>query len=136
VSLRSYIYAHRLIPSLAAIAVQLIPVTVLFLGSFFLPFSPRWLLSVGRDEEAWQVVKRLHDDPNDPEFAIAEFAEMKAQIELERKTGSVTPWGKARMAFSRPSYRKRLGLGFLLQMGNQSVCLRELDHVFIVNTVH
>jgi hypothetical protein len=107
----------------AALAVQLIPVTVLYLGSFLLPFSPRWLLSVGRDEEAWQVVKRLHDDPSDPEFAITEFTEMKAQIELERRTGSITPWGKARMAFSRASYRKRLGLGFLLQMGNQSVRL-------------
>ena len=46
---------------------------------------------------------------------------MKAQIELERKTGFVSPWDKARMAFSRPSYRKRLGLGFLLQMGDQLV---------------
>jgi len=107
--------------SLAALAIQLIPVTVLFAGSFFLPFSPRWLLSVGRDDEAWQVIKRLHDDPNDPDFAVEEFAEMKAQIELERETGSISPWGKARMAFSRPSFRKRLGLGFLLQMGNQSV---------------
>ena len=46
---------------------------------------------------------------------------MKAHIELERKIGCVSPWDKARMAFSRASYRKRLGLGFLLQMGNQSV---------------
>ena len=46
---------------------------------------------------------------------------MKAQIELERKTGLVSLWDKARMAFSRPSYRKRLGLGFLLQMGDQLV---------------
>jgi hypothetical protein len=124
----SYVYAHPqilylLMGWLVALAVQLIPVTVLFIGSFFLPFSPRWLLSVGRDNEAWEVVKRLHDDPSDPDFAITEFAEMKAQIELERKTGSFSPWGKARMAFSRASYRKRLGLGFLLQMGNQSVGL-------------
>lgn len=49
---------------------------------------------------------------------------MKAQIALEQRAGAVTPWGKARLAFSKASYRKRLGLGFLLQAGNQSVSQR------------
>lgn len=97
------------------------PVSVLLAGSFFLPRSPRWLLSKGLVEEAWEVTKKLHHDPSNPTFAEEEFEEMKAQIALEQRTGSVTPWGKARLAFSKASYRKRLGLGFLLQAGNQSV---------------
>lgn len=79
------------------------------------------MLSKGRNEEAWQVTQALFSDPNDPDFAAREFDEMKSQIALEQKNGAVTPWGKARLAFSRASYRKRLGLGFLLQAGNQSV---------------
>jgi hypothetical protein len=38
------------------------------------------------------------------------FAEIKAQIELERKAGSLSPWGKAHMAFSWPSHWKQLAL--------------------------
>jgi hypothetical protein len=43
---------------------------------FFLPFSPRWLIAHGREEEALRVVQRLHGNDTNEEFIKLEFAEM------------------------------------------------------------
>lgn len=103
------------------LAVQLIPTSILLVGSFWLPYSPRWLLSQGRSEEAWKVTRRLHASKSDPEdsYAHAEYRQMHAQIEFERQHNAVGSLAQARLAFSQRSLLKRLGLGFLVQFGNQ-----------------
>jgi MFS family permease len=103
------------------LAVQAVWPLILFVGMFFLPYSPRWLLSQGREEEAWNTTRRLHANKNDPEdtYATAEFRQMKEQILFEREHDGVGFLAQARLAFSRRSFRKRLALGFLLQSGNQ-----------------
>jgi hypothetical protein len=94
---------------------------VLLAGSFWLPFSPRWLLSQGRAEEAWVVTQRLHASKSDPEdtYAHAEYRQMQAQIEFERDHNAVGTLAQARLSFRQRSCLKRLGLGFLVQFGNQ-----------------
>jgi hypothetical protein len=37
------------------LAIQLVPAIILCVGSWFLPFSPRWLMLVGREEESLAV---------------------------------------------------------------------------------
>ena len=103
------------------LSVQLIPTTVLLIGSFWLPYSPRWLLSKDRKEQAWNVTRRLHASKKDPEdtFARAEYNQMQAQIDFERKHNAVGTLAQAKLAFSQKSFLKRLGLGFLVQFGNQ-----------------
>ncbi|KAL5591183.1 hypothetical protein FOVSG1_010072 [Fusarium oxysporum f. sp. vasinfectum] len=58
---------------------------VLLASLFALPESPRWLCEVGREEEAWEVVKHLHQpkDGADDRLARAEMAQIKAQMETE-----------------------------------------------------
>ncbi|KPI40239.1 Quinate permease [Cyphellophora attinorum] len=103
------------------LSVQLIPCIVLFIGSFFLPESPRWLIGKDRTDEAWKVTCRLHRSKHDPEdtYAHAEYAQMMAQITFERQHNAVGTLAQARLAFSQKSFLRRLGLGFLVQFGNQ-----------------
>ncbi|KAJ7224848.1 general substrate transporter [Mycena haematopus] len=71
-----------------ALAIQIFPATLLFLGMFILPFSPRWLIERGRHDEAMAVVRRLHGNKTNKEFIELEFAEMKEQIRYEQENYS------------------------------------------------
>ncbi|KAK7006233.1 putative MFS sugar transporter [Favolaschia claudopus] len=71
-----------------ALGIQIIPATCLFLGMFILPYSPRWLVEQGRDDEAYAVVQRLHGNTQNKEFVELEFAEMKEQIRYEQQNYS------------------------------------------------
>ncbi|KAN0098393.1 general substrate transporter [Hyaloscypha variabilis] len=94
-------------------ALQLVPMIILLCGTFFLPESPRWLLSNDRKEEAWKVIQRLHSDPNDTNdtFAKSEMYQMTEQFTLDNarmRTLGITKWWHF---FQQPSYRKRLVVG-------------------------
>ncbi|KAJ8521114.1 hypothetical protein ONZ45_g2150 [Pleurotus djamor] len=66
------------------LGLQLAPAFLLLIGIQFLPNSPRWLLEVGRDEEAKKVVYRLHGSSAlQKQEAEAEFKEMSETIKAE-----------------------------------------------------
>ncbi|KAJ7472655.1 general substrate transporter [Mycena latifolia] len=67
------------------LGVQIFPATLLFLGMFILPFSPRWLVEQGRHDEARAVVQHLHGNKVNKEFIDLEFAEMLEQIQYEKE---------------------------------------------------
>ncbi|RDB25726.1 High-affinity glucose transporter [Hypsizygus marmoreus] len=64
------------------LGLQIAPAGLLFVGIQFLPFSPRWLLEVGRDEEAKKVVYQLHGEAN-KETAEEEYRQMHDTIKAE-----------------------------------------------------
>lgn len=64
------------------LGLQLVPAGLLLVGIQFLPNSPRWLLEVGRDDEARQVVHKIHGSGNKVS-ADEEFEEMRITIRAE-----------------------------------------------------
>ncbi|KAG5637166.1 hypothetical protein H0H81_005569 [Sphagnurus paluster] len=55
------------------LALQLVPAITLGLGILFMPFSPRWLVNQGRDDEALAVLSRARGLPPDSDLVQIEF---------------------------------------------------------------
>ncbi|KAI0322572.1 general substrate transporter [Amylostereum chailletii] len=67
------------------LALQLVPAIVLGAGVLFMPFSPRWLVNRGREEEAIIVLSNARRLPPDHELVQIEFLEIKAQRIFEHE---------------------------------------------------
>lgn len=101
------------------LGLQHIPPVAMAILTLFVPETPRFLIMIGRYDEALDVIKRLHgsDTSADDDFYIREFNQIKAQHELElrERVGF-------RTMLEKPSYRKRIfivvfQLGFTMLTG-------------------
>ncbi|KAI6779267.1 uncharacterized protein J7T54_000997 [Emericellopsis cladophorae] len=71
---------------LVPICLQVAPALLLFFGMLWMPFSPRWLLHHGREDEARQVLSHLRHLPGTHELVELEFLEIKAQSLFEKRS--------------------------------------------------
>jgi len=58
---------------------ELIPSILFFVGLYFVPKSPRWLMTKGREEEALNILTRIHGE----EIAAKEIVEIRESIQSE-----------------------------------------------------
>ena len=100
------------------IAFQMAPAIMLLIGSPWLPYSPRWLMLKGRNEEAHEVLKKLHRTKDDPDDTMArkEFVQMSKQVELDRQIKATTSQFEI---FKTVPNRRRAIIGFVLMWQNQ-----------------
>ncbi|KAF7371113.1 hypothetical protein MSAN_00746300 [Mycena sanguinolenta] len=94
-----------------AFAVQLIPGCLLFIGSFFLVESPRWLVSRDRNAEALKNLATLRNLPEDAPYVAEEYAEIEAAIAHERSLAGAGFFGPLKTVFASKTLRYRILLG-------------------------
>ena len=89
---------------------------VVLMGYKFVPYSPRWLLSKGRREEAYEIVKRLHATKEDVHHMKAkeEFYLIEKQYEMDASLPN-----RFLEIFRTGPNRRRSLVGFLLMWGDQ-----------------
>ncbi|OSC96354.1 general substrate transporter [Trametes coccinea BRFM310] len=98
------------------LAIQLLPAVPLAFFILLLPESPRYLAMKGRNEEALQVLARLHahGDIHDP-FVVNEHKEILAQVRIEQQE-TRDAW--AQLFLVKSNFR-RLVLGIAIQFSIQ-----------------
>lgn len=92
------------------LAIAMVPGLLLFIGTFFVPASPHWLVAEGRLREAKKILKYLRETPREVRH---EMAEMKRQAKAAEH-------GPSAMTLIREKWVIRLmiigaGLGFVIQ---------------------
>ncbi|KAJ4305242.1 high affinity glucose transporter [Kalmusia sp. IMI 367209] len=107
--------------------IQMVPGFILLAGMFFFPYSPRWLASKDRWEEAIQVLANLHGDGdvNHPKV-LAEYKEIEEALLFEREQAETSF-----AALVKPRIFKRVILGMSIQMWSQ-LCGMNIMMYYIV----
>jgi MFS family permease len=95
---------------------------LLLLGIYWIPESPRYLLSNDRKEEAWDVLRQLHSDPRDPNhlYAKNELDQIERQVHLDNAESAKSISGNYLKIFQRASFRKRFFMTIFLTFAQMS----------------
>lgn len=99
------------------IVLQIALPVIILSGLYWMPESPRYLLSTDRVEEARHIIFRMHSSLDDPEheFARREFFQMKKQIRLDAEFAT-SYWS----ILKKSSMRKRLAMTVFLEFALMS----------------
>ncbi|KAK9458466.1 general substrate transporter [Lipomyces oligophaga] len=111
------------------LALQCIPSIILTLGTFIFPYSPRWLVNQGREEEALRSLLRLRRVPETDPRIMMEMLEIRAAKLLDEETKAETFGDNPHhlriivkeytSLFTVPHLRKRTFISCLLQIIQQ-----------------
>ncbi|KAF4983732.1 hypothetical protein FZEAL_948 [Fusarium zealandicum] len=107
--------------------VQMVPAWVLLFGLFFFPYSPRWLASQDRWEEALQTIANLHGggDKSHPKV-LAQYREIEDSLRFDREDAE-----NSFKALVTKRMLKRVVLGMSIQMWSQ-LCGMNIMMYYIV----
>lgn len=93
---------------------------VIFALSWLSAESPRWLIKVGRHEEASKALSKLRQLPEDHPYVTSEIIDINDQLNREREATMGTSWlGPIRELFSSRANLYRLQLSIFSQLLSQ-----------------
>ncbi|CBF82158.1 uncharacterized protein ANIA_10658 [Aspergillus nidulans FGSC A4] len=99
---------------------QLLPAAIWGVGTFLCPESPRWLLSVGRKEEAAAALSRLRHLHAGHSVIAGELAGMGSQIQHEHESvASASSWQLIKETLVPVENRRRFFLLFMATLFSQ-----------------
>ncbi|KIK58606.1 hypothetical protein GYMLUDRAFT_45213 [Collybiopsis luxurians FD-317 M1] len=112
-------------------ALQGLPSVIQIVLGWFLPESPRWLVSKGREEQALQTLAYYHADGNlDDPLVQYEFNEIKTAIEFDRTIVANVGW---KALFSTPGNLKRMriiiAIAFFSQWSGNGIASYYLNQI-------
>ncbi|KAG7097320.1 hypothetical protein E1B28_004679 [Marasmius oreades] len=133
----------------APLAIQIVPAGILVLFVWFLPESPRWLMSVDRKDEARRFLAKYHGngDENAP-LVLLQWKEFEEAIKLD---ASDKRWYDYTELFNTPNARYRTymmlmmgffgqwsgnGLGYFLTVLFGNAGVRSQDRRLVLNFVN
>ncbi|KAG6884416.1 hypothetical protein C0992_006354 [Termitomyces sp. T32_za158] len=100
------------IPSLLQVAPSALQIAFIY----FVPESPRWLISKGRGDQAMAVIVKYHAEGDEmSEFAKAEYVQIEKTLELEKETPNL---GWAQLV-STSGMRRRVLIGAFIGLATQ-----------------
>ncbi|KAF8887256.1 hexose transporter [Gymnopilus junonius] len=100
------------IPSLLQATPSLLQITFVF----FLPESPRWLVSKGRGDEALAILAKYHaEGDTESEFVKVEYIQIETTLEIEKENSKVGWLDLMRT----PGMRRRILIGAFLGLATQ-----------------
>jgi len=95
-------------------AIQLIPSALLFIGSFWLHESPRWLMSKGKREKAIKNLCWIRQLPEDDIYIKEEMYAMEQNIERQEAAGGQGFWQPFKLLARNRHIQWRFFLGGML----------------------
>lgn len=109
--------------------IQVVPTSIVLLGVWFLPESPRWLIANDRLDDACRILTKYHADGDENSSLVSlEIAEMQESIKLE---ASDKRWYDYSEFVSTPGNRYRLfmvvSIGFIGITSFSSVIINTSD---------
>ncbi|OQO09135.1 hypothetical protein B0A48_06026 [Cryoendolithus antarcticus] len=114
--------------------------SIIFGLSFFAKESPRWLIKVGRHEQAAKNLSNLRNLDQDHWFVQSEIMDINDQLDREREATHGTTWfGPVRELFTIKTNRYRLMLSVFSQLlsqwsGASSITIYAADYFAMMGT--
>lgn len=112
-------------------ALQIIPPFIIFIGSIFIPESPRWLTMWGKKEKAAEILAKYHGggDTNHPMVRL-ELQEFEASIELQKSSNVWNYWALVKDHNSRWRFTMMAFMSFFAQLSGNSVLTYYLPSMY------